>query len=136
MSFSILSKDATFISNAGTASYILMSIGLFSFSVNIVLWFWHFFHLNEKDITIESYLCSAYVVIVVIFLLGDWVPLLVPTEPGDPWSNVGVSYLTSYSYLMASCTICLTVISTRCASIDATRVINRKVEVKANVSKS
>jgi hypothetical protein len=122
MSFSILTTNATFIANTGTASYILMSIGLFSFSVNVIWWFWHFFHLNEKDITIASYLCSAYVVLVVIFLLGNWVPLLVPSHPGDPWSLVGVSYLTCYSYLMASCTICLTVTSTRCASIDATRV--------------
>eukprot|EP01036_Dinobryon_divergens_P031362 gene31362-40748_t len=48
--------------------------------------------------------------------------ICVPTHPGDPWSNIGVSYLTCYSYLMvASCTLCLTVISTRCAGIDATK---------------
>ena len=96
-----------------------MSVVLFSLVVNVIWWFWYFFHLDEKDVTIVSYLCSAYVVIVVVFLIGDWIPLFISTQPGDPWSSVGVSYLTCYSYLMASCILCMTVISTRCASIDA-----------------
>eukprot|EP01036_Dinobryon_divergens_P034016 gene34016-43948_t len=39
-------------------------------------------------------------------------------DPSDPWSSVGLAYLSFYSYLMASCTLCLTVISTRCARMD------------------
>ena len=123
ISFATLSTDTTFIEHAGTASQVLATVGLFSLSVNIIWWFWHFFHLDEKDVTIESYLCSAYVVLLAAFLFGDWVPLLLPTQPGDPWSAYGISYLTCYTYLMAGCTLCLTLISTRCASIDATRVL-------------
>ena len=122
LSFATLSRDAEFVDNAGIVSLVLVSVGLFSLVVNVIWWFWYFFHLDEKDVTIVSYLCSAYVVIVVVFLIGDWIPMLISTQPGDPWSSVGVSYLTCYSYLMASCILCITVISTRCASIDATRV--------------
>ena len=122
LSFSSLSSDIEFVENVGIASYVLVSVGLFSLLINAIWWFWYFFHLDGKDVTIVSYLCSAYVVIVAIFLFGDWIPLFVPTQPGDPWSSVGVSYMACYSYLMAGCTLCLTLISTRCASIDATRV--------------
>lgn len=122
LSFSSLSNDSDFVENIGAASLALTSVGLFSLLVNAVLWFRYFFRLSEQDATMESYLCSAYVTFTVVFLLGDWVPLFFPSQPGDPWSSVGLSYLTCYSYLMASCTMCLSVISTRCAGIDATRV--------------
>eukprot|EP01036_Dinobryon_divergens_P028865 gene28865-37876_t len=121
LSFITLSHDEALIANGAIVSQALAAMGLFCLSLNVFWWFWHFAHLGEKDVTLGSYLCSAYVVLLVIFLFGDWVPLSIPATPGDPWSAYGISYLTCYSYLMASCTLCLTVISTRCAGIDATR---------------
>jgi hypothetical protein len=120
LSISTLSSDAVFIEYANTTSLVFLSIALFSLSVNTIQWFWYF--SNREEPTIKSYLCSAYVVIVVIFLFGDWIPFFIVTESEDPWSGTGYAYLTCSSYLMAGCTLCLTVISTRCANIDATRL--------------
>eukprot|EP01036_Dinobryon_divergens_P024407 gene24407-32853_t len=83
--------------------------------------------MKSEDVSIKTHLCSAYVVIVAAFLFGNWLPSYTPTEPGDPWSNVGITYLTCYSYLTASCTLCLTVISVSCARMDA-------IETKSTLS--
>ena len=122
LSFTTLSSDSELIANAGVVSTVLVAIGLFSLFANAIWWFWHILHMEDKDVTIKTYLCSAYVVITVVFLLGDWVPTLIPAENGDAWSSSGLSYLTCYSYLMASCNLCLTVVSAYCAKIDATQV--------------
>ena len=121
--FSTLSSDLYFIENSGIASLILICLGHFSLVVHVIYWIRYLYRMDIRDVTIGTHLCSAYVLIVVVFLLGDWVPSYAPSKPGDPWFIEGVSYLTCYSYLMASCTLCLTVISTRCAGIEATRVI-------------
>ena len=123
LSFSSLSSDEEFLYYSGIVSIVLVSIALAALLVYVVIWFQHFSSLlSNGEATMQSYLCSTYVVLTAIFLLGDWVPRFVPTEPGDAWSSVGLSYLTCYSYMMASCTLCLTVISSRCAAVDATRV--------------
>ena len=126
MSFSTLTSDLDFASDTITASYVLTSVALFSFIAHAVYWIWHLFHMKSEDVSIKTHLCSAYVVIVAAFLFGNWLPSYAPTEPGDPWSNVGITYLTCYSYLTASCTLCLTVISVSCARMDA-------IETKVNV---
>lgn len=125
MSFSTLSTDLNFATDTITVSYVLTSFGLFSFFANAVNWIWHLFHMKSEEVSIKTHLCSAYVVIVAAFLFCDWLPSYFPTNPGDPWSNVGLTYLTCYSYLTASCTLCLSVISVSCARMDA-------IETKVN----
>jgi len=127
LSFATLSSDPDLIQNFEFASLVILSIGLFFFLAHIVYWFWHFFHLDSKDVTTESYLCCVYSVVTSIFLLGNWLLFYCPMTFGDPWSNVGLAYLTFYTYLIASCTLCLTVISSRCARIDVLSVKVHKI---------
>jgi hypothetical protein len=121
--FSILSSDLDFIANSGIASLIFIIMGHFWLMIYAIYWIRYLYRMDTQEVSIGTYLCSAYVLIIVLFLLGDWGPSYFPSEPGDPWNIQGVSYLTCYAYLMASSTLCLTVISTRCAGIEATMVI-------------
>ena len=125
LSFSTLTSDLEFVENTITASYVLTSAGLLSFLAHVAYWIWHVLHMSATDVSMRTHLCSAYVVIATVFLLGDWIPSFTTTTPGDPWSTVGLVYLTWYSYLSASCTLCLTVISTSCARMEA-------IETKVN----
>eukprot|EP01036_Dinobryon_divergens_P034638 gene34638-44781_t len=74
---------------------------------------------SNSVILIETLLCSAFVLFVSVFLIGNWTVCYFPTNEGDPWSSVGVSYLTYYSYLMTACTICSTAMASCCAKLDA-----------------
>jgi hypothetical protein len=102
--------------------YIFTSLGFFSFAVYVWRWIQHVANMKVDDINCtETILCSAYVLFFSIFLLGRWVVVLyIPTREGDPWSSeMGVAYYTLYEFLMAGCTLCMTVMSSCCAKLVA-----------------
>ena len=101
--------------------YIFTSLGLFSYAVYVWWWVRHVANMKVDDISgTDTILCSAYVLFFGIFLLGNWVAAYLPTHEGDPWSSdAGVAYFTLYEYLMAGCTLCMTVMSSCCAKLAA-----------------
>ena len=85
--------------------------------------FMSFASLSSDEEFISDYLVASSIL--------TWMPSYAPTSPGDPWSNVGVAYLTWHSYLTACCTLCMTLISTSCSRIE---IINTKVSELALIS--
>jgi signal transduction histidine kinase len=64
-------------------------------------------------------MCSIYAISYTIFILGDWLIYFAPQPINPDWSNVGANYLTMYTYLMAGCTLVITVITSRFARLEA-----------------
>ena len=100
--------------------FICTSSGLLSLMVYVMRWLRYITNLNVQDVSsTNTILCSAYVLFLCCFLIGNWTVSYIPVDVGDPWSSVGVSYLTFYSYLIASCTLCTTAMASCCAKLDA-----------------
>lgn len=99
------------------------SVGLLSLLVYVFQWNSYIFGLNTKEATNilskDIILCSAYTLIVFVFILGNSIISLLPTQPGDSWSSTGAAYLTWHSYSIAVCTVSMTVVSSCCSKLDA-----------------
>jgi len=64
-------------------------------------------------------MCSTYAVCYTTFIFGDWLIFFAPQPLTPDWTNVGTNYLTMYTYLMAGCTLVITVITSRFARFEA-----------------
>ena len=102
-------------------SSIFTSLGLLSLMVYIRFWIIHIANLKVEEVSgTDTILCSAYLIFFSVFLLGNWTVSYFPTNVGDPWSDdEGVDFFTWYAYLMAGCTLCMTVMSSCCAKLAA-----------------
>ena len=101
-------------------STIFLSLGLLSFTVYVRWWIVHIMNLKLDDVSgTNTILCSGYVLFFGIYLFGTWLVSYNPSSPGDPWYYCGVSHLISHAYLMAGCTLCMTVMSSCCAKLAA-----------------
>lgn len=123
---SVLSVDPNFLAANTYILPFLVALGLFNLLVTLVRWFWYLWTVTPRNSSekLRNDLCSAYAIFATIFILGDWLIFFAP-QPIDPdWSNVGAKYLSLYTYLMAFCTVMVTVITTRNAREDS---INTKV---------
>ena len=101
-------------------SSIFTSLGLVSFTVYVRWWIVHIMNLKLDDVSsTNTILCSGYVLFFGIYLFGTWLVSYNPSSPGDPWYYCGVSHLISHAYLMAGCTLCMTVMSSCCAKLAA-----------------
>ena len=99
---------------------IFTSLGLLSFAVYVWRWIVHIVNLKVDETSgTDTILCSGYVLFFGVFLFGTWLVSYFPSSVGDPWSYGEVAYLTWYAYLMAGCTLCMTVMSSCCAKLAA-----------------
>ena len=110
-----LSVDPTFVTANVYILLFLVALGLLTLLVSLVRWFWYILTItprseNEKR---RNYLCTVYAVCSTIFILGDWLIFFAPQPIEPDWSNMGTNYLTLYTYLMAFCTVMVTVVTTR-----------------------
>lgn len=101
--------------------YVFTSLGMASYAVYVCWWILYVVNMKvgESSSAVDSILCSMYVLFFAMFLFGTETVSYVPLAEGDPWSVRGASYFTWYAYLMAGCTLCMTVMSSCCAKLTA-----------------
>ena len=97
-----------------TVTMCFVSIGLSTLALTILNWINYISHMDFDSLPANVRLCNVHVIFYTIFMLADWIPFYFPNAPIS-WTTVGTNYLTMYTYLMASCILAVTVISTRMA---------------------
>lgn len=98
-----------------------VALGILNILVNSIRWIHYVLTCEKGDKTeeLKKLLISVSCMFYFIFVSGDWLIFFVPNVSLG-WTNVGAYYLTLYTYLMALCTLCLTIISSRLLRIEAT----------------
>lgn len=126
----LLSNNDTFQAAYNVITPLLISVGLFSLIISILRWYRYFYLSgmrsslshgpNAESVRRKSdFLCTVYGTFLAIFLFGDWIVFYLPLPASSPWSVVGYEYLSMYNYLMAGCTLCMTVVLNHSARIEA-----------------
>jgi len=88
----------------------ICSFGFFCLFRIYFLWFHDVLTNQEKRADMKCFVCSIYAISLLLFLLSDWLLVFVPNVPFE-WTINGKNYLTVYTYVMAACTVTVTVIS-------------------------
>ena len=89
-------------------------------SGHVLRWVNYIVRLDPQNVSsADTILSPAYILFLVLFLVGKWTVLLFNLCEGNHWSYYGVSYFTYYSYLLNGTTISMTAMSSCCAKFDA-----------------
>lgn len=116
----VVNRSATYIAAASVLLPFFISLGFSNLLINSIRWLYYVITVEglDKADELRNSLCNVHVAFYTLFILGDWLIFYVPTVPSS-WTNTGVNYLTMYTYLMAICTLFLTVLSNRLIRIEA-----------------
>lgn len=126
VSCSTLFLDSTeFQSTTLILTPVLISVGLISLTVTLIRWLYYMKRSNgnnsesDKSRLKNDILCTVFAVLLTIFLYADWILFYFPIPLSSPWSIVGCNYLSMYNYLIAGCTLCVTIVVNRFTRMDA-----------------
>lgn len=97
-----------------------LTVGFFFLLVNATRWVIYIRRVDTEDKSgeLKHSLLNVYTAFYVIFVVGDWSQYYTTSVPAD-WNRTGVSSLTMYAYLMAGCTLCVTVLTSRLLRLEA-----------------
>ena len=131
IAFSVVTNNPRNWNIMTTAIICSMTIAFAILSITLTKWYNYVRQLKVHEIEIHHRFCNVYAGVYMCFLLGAWLPFMIPDMTRDPsWGlygvNYGVNYLSLYSLLLASCTVIISVMTTRLARYESneTKVIH------------